>query len=881
MSNLFTNALRADGLVMSSVLEILVVHKFRRAPYGGGKFWKGLKEVLAAFLKTAAPSHPLLELLGDSIRRDHGKSETASVTGLANEMLHMPIGPKVQMRRWWTFYDAGLVLDRIWHTMLLALQVWCYARGLEPSEVAAKKQGDEEKQDDESLRVQTLATLMNSLNQRVLRSMLVCFERIWTEHKQYTKHAYCPSVCLEYMQRWANWPLWHDDMMVASLQDSIFRKGVPMRLGFVSDVSGTPGSLLQWEGGGDSSEDSLALWMHVRLAMNMMAQLLLYSTLPSSPPWLFCLLLQPHTQAWAIESLQKIWALIVYLDASHDSLHLTLRMSLPVLRWTVVREVFELLVMADWKLDAPAGVRTLAYIDAMFNGMTNTLGLENGFNDLRDNESRGARHQQRSPSTLQSLSISSLISRYEASAPVVRMTAEVASRCGTLHCEKSLFEAEKAPTSKEHLGLDASAIDASGWESTSPHHFSTTQLPLLHVLAKTDPTDWPHLWKAGMTRSHMVLSNRVTGEGLYVLSTSGNSFSFLRLSGVAPWWQLDSKDMRIMRFEALTNLDAFWAHDYEIGLFTSAKGTVMAFESIDVFSVPEYVARRWLHLLQGVTMRKLLPLVGVETKGLRALKDMGLALLDRYDVSGPDREKMEALLEKQAAKRRRATKETEGGDGVEEGDVEDEHTNIDDSKVPKVLKAMAPAELHYVVNGSMPAGAALMEEETDAGLEFLATASKTAAAVVGQAVKKGPVQSGGARGGASSSSSGMAPVPGQVSSSASGMVPMVAEEPGLAPEEKPELAVEEVHKVSREGWQPAFAIEHHKPEGTTMFCYKPANKKPFWEAKLPKGVVWQSADSNRACNARRRDFHPGLRSEAKAKEECIAWLFEAKFAGCF
>ena len=62
MSNLFTNALRADAMVMSSVLEILVVHKLCRAPYGGGKFWKGLKEVLAAFLKTAGPSHPLTPL---------------------------------------------------------------------------------------------------------------------------------------------------------------------------------------------------------------------------------------------------------------------------------------------------------------------------------------------------------------------------------------------------------------------------------------------------------------------------------------------------------------------------------------------------------------------------------------------------------------------------------------------------------------------------------------------------------------------------------------------------------------------------------------------------------------------------------------------------
>ena len=89
------------------MLAIMVAHKFRRAPYGGGKFWASLKGSLRVFLDQAGPEHPLLQLLGPSIARDHGESTTENVEGHLRRMLTMPLGPKVEMRRWFTFYDAG------------------------------------------------------------------------------------------------------------------------------------------------------------------------------------------------------------------------------------------------------------------------------------------------------------------------------------------------------------------------------------------------------------------------------------------------------------------------------------------------------------------------------------------------------------------------------------------------------------------------------------------------------------------------------------------------------------------------------------------------------------------------------------------------------
>ena len=126
ISNLFTNALATVRPVLASTLQVLLVHKFRRAPYGGGKHWKGLRETLEAFLDDAAGMHPLLELLGPSIADDHRQPYhcTEQVVELLKSMLRVPMGPKVEMRRWFTFWDAGWTLDKLWHSMLLALIVW-------------------------------------------------------------------------------------------------------------------------------------------------------------------------------------------------------------------------------------------------------------------------------------------------------------------------------------------------------------------------------------------------------------------------------------------------------------------------------------------------------------------------------------------------------------------------------------------------------------------------------------------------------------------------------------------------------------------------------------------------------------------------------------
>eukprot|EP00969_Alexandrium_andersonii_P032530 1420806-Alexandrium_andersonii.AAC.1 len=63
-----------------------------------------------------------------------------------------------------------------------------------------------------------------------------------------------------------------------------------------------------------------------------------------------------------------------------------LRAELPLLDWVVFREPLALLESEKWP--------TLRlYAAALRAGVGNTLGLENAFNDLRDNEARGARNK--------------------------------------------------------------------------------------------------------------------------------------------------------------------------------------------------------------------------------------------------------------------------------------------------------------------------------------------------------------------------------------------------------------------------------------------------------------------------------------------------------
>ena len=138
------------------------------------------------------------------------------------------------------------------------------------------------------------------------------------------------------------------------------------------------------------TEDERIVYIHMRLVVAALGQMLLYSLTPKSPPWVFCLLLSPSEaiRASALNTIRSMWTTVRLLERSSVAVHGQLLAKLPFLKWRVVREVFELLDVAGWVLDPAkeAAQIALQYVKALFAGLKTTIHLENGFNDLRDNE---------------------------------------------------------------------------------------------------------------------------------------------------------------------------------------------------------------------------------------------------------------------------------------------------------------------------------------------------------------------------------------------------------------------------------------------------------------------------------------------------------------
>lgn len=128
------------------------------------------------------------------------------------------------------------------------------------------------------------------------------------------------------------------------------------------------------------------------------------------------------------------------------------------------------------------------------------------FNDLRDNESRGARHKQRTSTRLQALSISSMMSNF-APTPQIELTAADLGKVQDVHCRPAVFEPTTFSCSEADAGIDPEDLvrRRHGWSATNPQALALNQQSLCTSLMQAEEKHWPTLWLASCFRSHMLI----------------------------------------------------------------------------------------------------------------------------------------------------------------------------------------------------------------------------------------------------------------------------------------------------------------------------------------------------------------------------------------
>ena len=458
---------------------------------------------------------PIVNVFMEAIARDVGLpmsalSEPGAFDAMVRQVLRAPIGQKVDMHRWFTFVDAGPDLDRAWHTMLVALIVEFWLEGANPWEVAAKAaarrtdaRGDPP--DNCSYRTEALAILMDGRNQNVLRSILVVHDLSRRHQAAYIRESGGETCGLRYLQFWAR-PLAARRLVGRTVHSALCQPGNLRYCGLGGESCDPLPVTIADEVPASADEDQFIMWMHWRCAMQAAGEIWLFLYQPRSPPWSFCLLLLDDAaeQGRALAHLKRVWETILLLEASSVREMLKFAELLHFRHWVVFREVMNLLELTGFEEVSTAATR---YVQAMFPGYLDSLGLELMFNDMRDNERRQAKHGQRSDMSHAAMSISSAATRYPEAKQIVP-SPELMAVTSSVHVAPSLFRTARAPRTAEALGVDSALLEQSGgayWPSPPIESMNKTAWPLLLSLLRTPEGDWRNMWMASLLRAHMIV----------------------------------------------------------------------------------------------------------------------------------------------------------------------------------------------------------------------------------------------------------------------------------------------------------------------------------------------------------------------------------------
>lgn len=857
LSNLFVRSLRGVPEVFKRVCDHLIVHKFRRAPYGNGTMFKEAKETIALILSRLERVSAVVNSFVGEIARDHSEAEDPQrVVEFLAEFTTMAMGGRVEMRRWFTYLDNATYLDTMWHTLLLALVCEQLMEGKDPwhyAAAAAARPVDEELKDFH-YKQEVLRVLMDGVSQGVLRSVSTVFEVTRYHHGLVIAQSDDQEASLRFIMFWASKSDVLSRIIMPTIRSSLCE---PAKLSYIGIDAGVP--FFSGEGvcaGDDGHEAKELLFLHLRLVTQVVYEWWVYSILPQSPPWCFASLLSSSAavRTEALQQMRAIYDLLIGLESSRSPTAVWVLRTLFWSTWAVVREPMNMFAADSWDPESPIPVH---YIRTMVGELTHSLMEEEGFNTLRENEQRGAKNHQRGEAKLSALAIASNREKWE-KIPGVEVEPEDVASFTTVQVRKDVFHPALRHQQGGSLGVDTDPLlGRRTWKSSSMDQLALNQMCLLRALLLTGQEDWENLWLACLAVRNTIIADV-------------GSLTFFYVVGATRWilhlWRLEmceedddtflfAMDAGAFVDRAVTSLDQFIVYKYDVSFSISHDLSAIIFKTTQPMSLVRYRIHCGLSGVTNDQLKKLCVLLGASgaTANRPDLIARLLAHLHLTHTADGKREleeaKAAALKRLRQRRARSAEHETEGSDSS--GHEEDDGKAAE-AAVPPLLAAVAPAEVKFML-GQLPTGAGLNEEEESRDEPPQPASSATEG--------QGKPPSASSRPASTEASSSSSSVPGGPPAAPRQPDPNAPRD-AMTDQQANELTTAFVSsRVPNQGTYPC-------PPGCAFRHYvaKSSSDKPYFEAKVPKGMRYQGQLSKSAC------YGPGFRSRESAFAICKSWI---------
>ena len=519
LSNVFVRALQGVPTLRAHICDALALHKFRRAPFGTGRLFRECKETVALLLQRWEECHSLIEPFVPSIAADHGVSPgMENVRAALEEFCRRPLGPRVELRRWFTFIDMAPALLRIWHSLLLALCAMAMFRGDDPwaqaaaalQQTSAARGGSDGEESaaarDFHYRQECLRILLDATPRHVVKSLLIIFGKTRAHQAWAAKALDEPRLSLRHLLSWAH-PTRHiTNVVLPSVQQALCNQGQLNSLGFETSTEWADSEEWTENGSQTLSEEQAVLRLHLLTTVQLVEQWWLFELIPQCAPWSFVRVLHPSLQERreCIAEMKQWRALFDELERSAHSVAKSLLETIFFRTWAVVREPLELFANDDWAVDSVVGRR---YIEECVGDYTHTLLEENTFNELRNNEGRAAKHKQRGENYRMALSLSAIRTRCP-KLPHVEVEDQDVSLYRNVQVRASTYHPETLKHGKSRLGVDTSTVVGNQtWPTTKFDIFAKKNVATARALFRTPRAQWGNIWMAKLMPRNAIVGS--------------------------------------------------------------------------------------------------------------------------------------------------------------------------------------------------------------------------------------------------------------------------------------------------------------------------------------------------------------------------------------